>query len=423
MDRQDANVCACRAGDEKMDAPHKGHGMSGAANEGTTVGAARLLLAILASLAALGTLSTNILLPSLPRMATSFDVPTAATGSLMSSFFATFAFGQLFVGPLSDRFGRRWIVLGGLVTFVAGSVICTLAPTLAVLIFGRVIQAIGVSAASVLSRAIARDLFSGNELGRVLSIITVAMAAAPGFSPLLGGALDHVWGWRSAFAFVAAFGVVIGIAYAFRVGETHRGSREKLGFVAILRGYVALVRDRRFIVPAASVAMLIGGLFAVFTITPAILVDGLGFSPMALAMFYAGTVFIVFGAGFAAPRLTQRAGLAAVTRSGLLIASIGCVVMAILAGTGFRTFASYLLPMLVFLFGMGLANPIGTALTLSPFGERAGSASALLGFLQMATAALAIVAATVLPVSAFLALSIVLAILTTIAALVFSLRA
>ena len=215
----------------------------------------------------------------------------------MSSFFATFAFGQLFVGPFSDRFGRRRIVVGGLVTFVAGSLICALAPTLAVVIFGRVIQAIGVSAASVLSRAIARDLFSANELGRVLSIITVAMAAAPGFSPLLGGALDHVWGWRSAFAVVAAFGVVIGIAYAFCVGETHRGSREKLGFVVIFRGYVALVRDRRFIVPAGSVAMLIGGLFAVFTITPAILVDGLGFSPMALAMFYAGTVFIVFGAG------------------------------------------------------------------------------------------------------------------------------
>ena len=97
--------------------------------------------------------------------------------------------------------------------------------------------------------------------------------------------------------------------------------------------------------------------------------------------------------------------------------------MAILAGTGFQSFASYLLPMLVFLFGMGLANPTGTALTLSPFGQRAGSASALLGFMQMATAALAIVAATGLPVSAFLGLSIVLAILTTIAALVFSLRA
>ena len=99
------------------------------------------LLAILASLAALGTLATNILLPSLPGIASSFDVPTAATGSLMSSFFATFALGQLFVGPLSDRYGRRPLVLAGLVIFVAGSIVCAVAATLSSLVIGRIIQA------------------------------------------------------------------------------------------------------------------------------------------------------------------------------------------------------------------------------------------------------------------------------------------
>ena len=153
------------------------------------------------------------------------------------------------------------------------------------------------------------------------------------------------------------------------VGETHHAERIPLASASILRGYVSLLRDRQFIVPAASVSTVIGGLFAVFTVTPAILVDGLGFTPLALSLFYAGTVFIVFGAGFAAPRLAQRAGLAAVTRAGLIIASTGCVLMALLALAGFGNFASYLLPMLVFLFGMGLVNPIGTALTLSPFGD------------------------------------------------------
>ncbi len=381
------------------------------------------LLAILASLAALGTLATNILLPSLPGIASSFDVPTAATGSLMSSFFATFALGQLFVGPLSDRYGRRPLVLAGLIIFVAGSLVCAVAATLPSLVVGRIIQAIGVCASSVLSRAIARDLFSGNALARVLSFIMVAMAAAPGFSPLLGSGLDRMFGWRSAFVSVAVFGVALGGSYAFAVGETHHAERIPLAPASILRGYVSLLRDRQFIVPAASVSMVIGGLFAVFTVTPAILVDGLGFTPVALSLFYAGTVFIVFGAGFAAPRLAQRVGLAAVTRAGLIIASTGCVSMALLALASFRNFASYLLPMLVFLFGMGMVNPIGTALTLSPFGERAGSASALLGFLQMGAAALAIAAATILTVSPFLALSLVLATLMTAAFLIFFLRA
>jgi DHA1 family bicyclomycin/chloramphenicol resistance-like MFS transporter len=385
----------------------------------TASGATGSLLTILACLAALGTLSTNILLPSLPGIARAFDVPTPATGALMSWFFATFALGQLFVGPLSDRYGRRPLVVAGLVLFVAGSLVCVIATSLLGLVAGRIIQAIGVCAASVLSRAIARDLYSGNQLARVLSFIMVAMAAAPGFSPLLGSGLDHVFGWRSPFAFIAAFGAVLGIAYAIAVGETHGNERTPLAMAPILRGYGSLLRDRRFVVPAASVSLVLGGLFAVFTVTPAILVDGLGFTPLELSLFYAGSVFVVFGAGFAAPRLAQRSSLAAATRLGLLIASIGCLVMAALALAGVYTFASYLLPMLVFLFGMGMLNPIGTALTLTPFGDRAGAASALLGFMQMAAAALAIVAATTIAASPFLALSLVLATATTCAALIF----
>jgi MFS transporter, DHA1 family, multidrug resistance protein len=381
------------------------------------------LLAILASLAALGTLATNILLPSLPKIASSFNVPTSATGSMMSAFFATFALGQLFVGPLSDRYGRRPAVLGGIAIFVVGSIVCALAPTLSMVVVGRIIQAVGVCASSVLSRAIARDLFSGDQLGRVLSFIMVAMAAAPGFSPLVGGGLDYAFGWRATFASVALFGLLLGPAYAFCVGETHHAARIRLDPIEIVRAYASLLLDRRFIVPAASVAMVIAGLFAVFTVTPAILIDGLGFTPLALSLFYAGTVFIVFGAGYAAPKLARSAGLATVTNYGLIIASTGCVVMALLALAGLRSFASYLLPIIVFLFGMGLVNPLGTALTLSPYGDRAGSASALLGFMQMAAAAVAIVATTVLPILPFPALSLVLAFLTTAAFLVFLLRA
>jgi MFS transporter, DHA1 family, multidrug resistance protein len=381
------------------------------------------LLAILASLAALGTLATNILLPSLPHIAQSFNVPTPATGSMMSAFFATFALGQLFVGPLSDRYGRLPAVLGGLAIFVAGSIVCATAPTLSVMIVGRVVQAIGVCASSVLSRAIARDLYSGNELGRVLSFIMVAMAAAPGFSPLVGGGLDHAFGWRAAFVAVAIFGFALAPAYALCLGETHHAARARLDPVTIAQGYRRLMRDRRFIVPAASVSMIIGGLFAVFTISPAILIDGLGFSPLALSLFFAGTVFVVFGAGIAAPKLARKAGLARISFYGLIIACAGCLIMLFLVLAGLRGFASYLLPILVFLFGMGLVNPLGTALSLSPFGDRAGFASALLGFLQMAAAALAIVATTMLPMPPFVALSVVLAGLSTAASLLFLLRA
>src|SRR5256885_4421719 len=221
-----------------------------------------LQIAVLASLAATGTLATNILLPSLPQMAAALNVSTPAVTSAITVFLAVFALGQLVVGPISDRYGRRWPVLTGFVVFLAGSIWCGLATDLPSLLTGRVIQAAGACATSVLSRAIARDLFSGAALGRAMALIMVAMAAAPGFSPLLGGALDHVFGWRSEFVFVGLFAAIGAIAYGAVLGETHRSTRIPLNPLAIAKNYISLIIDRRFLVPAATVSLIMGGLFA-----------------------------------------------------------------------------------------------------------------------------------------------------------------
>src|SRR2546423_9096614 len=181
-------------------------------------------IAVLAALAATGTLATNILLPSLPQMAVSLKVSSAAVTSAITVFLAVFAIGQLVVGPISDRFGRRWPVLTGFAVFFAGSVWCALATDLPSLLAGRVVQAAGACATSVLSRAIARDLFSGAALGRAMALIMIAMAAAPGFSPLLGGALDHTFGWRSEFVFVGIFAAIAAVAYGMVLGETPRSA-------------------------------------------------------------------------------------------------------------------------------------------------------------------------------------------------------
>src|SRR6202142_1369446 len=185
-------------------------------------------VAVLAALAATGTLATNILLPSLPEMAASLNVSTARVTSAITVFLAVFAFGQLAVGPISDRYGRRWPVLTGFAVFLAGSVWCGLATDLPSLLIGRVIQAAGACSTSVLSRAIPRDLFSGAVLGRAMALIMIAMAAAPGFSPLLGGALDHYFGWRSEFAFIGVFAGVAAFAYEWVLGETHLSTRTPL---------------------------------------------------------------------------------------------------------------------------------------------------------------------------------------------------
>ncbi|MNY90579.1 Bicyclomycin resistance protein [compost metagenome] len=364
------------------------------------------LLLMLAGLAALGSLATNIILPAFPSMGAELGTSVKDLSATLSTFFVAFALGQLFVGPLSDRFGRKPLVVCGLCVFVVGSAVCAFATSLPQLIVGRVIQALGVCATSVLSRAIARDLFEGDTLARALSLVMVAMAAAPGFSPLLGGVFNSFLGWRATFGVVGVLAILLGIHYVSRLGETHSCDlRRPLALSAVVATYKALLSDRRFIAPAVSVSLVLGSLYLFFAMAPAILMEGFGFAPLQLALFFASTVFVVFGAGLLAPRLAQRFGALRAARAGIAIAfAAGATLLA--APEQVYCFST---AMTVFLIGMGLINPLGTAVTLQPFGQNAGAASALLGFLQMGCAAISIAITSALPLSPYLAFSAVIA--------------
>jgi DHA1 family bicyclomycin/chloramphenicol resistance-like MFS transporter len=378
-------------------------------------------IAVLAALAAIGTLATNILLPSLPQMAASLHVTTAEVTASITVFLAVFAIGQLAVGPISDRYGRRVPVLAGFVVFIAGSIWCGLAADLPNLLIGRVIQAAGACSTSVLSRAIARDLFSGAALGRAMALIMIAMAAAPGFSPLLGGALDHTLGWRSEFVFVGIFAAIAAVAYAAVLGETHNSTRIPLNPLAIAKTYLGLSADRRFLIPAATVALIMGGLFAMFSAAPRVLIEGLHFTPIQLGLFFAGTVLIVFAAGMLATKLAPRFGLDRSIQGGLLLAAAGSIAI-LLVSLISPTFFPFLGGMCVFLLGMGVVNPLGTAQALSPFGEKAGAASALLGFWQMMGAAAGVWLAAAISHQAMAALGIVLTVASLLALLLYTMR-
>ncbi|QUS40313.1 Bcr/CflA family efflux MFS transporter [Tardiphaga alba] len=379
-------------------------------------------IAVLAALASVGTLATNILLPSLPQMAATLQVTTPAVTASITIFLVVFALGQLVVGPISDRYGRRLPVLAGFAVFIAGSVWCGLATDLPALLVGRAIQAAGACATSVLSRAIARDMFSGAALARVLTIVMIAQAAAPGFSPLLGGGLDHVFGWRSEFVFVGIFALVSAIAFAVVLGETHHATRIPLNPIAIGTTYGKLSTNRHFLIPAVTVSLIMGGLFSLFSAAPRVLIEGYGFTPIALGLFFAGTVMVVFGSGMLAARLAPRVGLERAIRYGLLIAFVGGVAL-LAAAVLHANVATFIAATCIFLLGMGVVNPLGTAQTLSPFGTHAGAASALLGFWQMTGAAIGVfLVATIVP-DALLALGIVLTGGCLLAVLLYAMRA
>jgi DHA1 family bicyclomycin/chloramphenicol resistance-like MFS transporter len=363
-------------------------------------------IAVICAFAATGTLATNIFLPSLPSMAATLQVSSAAVTSAITVYLAIFAVGQLVVGPLSDRFGRRPVILIGLSLFVAGTMGCAFARDLPDLLIGRSIQASGGCAALALSRAIARDLFD-RQLTRVMAAITVATAAAPGFSPLLGGALDHFLGWRSEFIFVAIFAVCTVTAYVSFVGETIRSARSSMNPLTIAGSYLALIRDIRFVVPARTAGLLMVGLFAIFSSAPRLLVESFGFSPITLGLLFAAVVFVVFAAGMLATRLSARLGLYRATVVGLAISVTGGATLLLASLVAKGSFLPFITTTAIFLLGLGIASPLSSAAALSPFGNKAGVAAALLGFAQMAGGALGTLLAAAISSDPALGLGIV----------------
>ena len=374
-------------------------------------------LVLLASLAALGVLATNIMLPAFPPIAQELGVAPREMALTLSVFFVVFAFGQIFVGPFADAMGRRPFVLGGLAVFVVGSIVCALAASLPMLIAGRAIQAVGACAASVLARAIARDLYHGAELTRALALVMIAMAAAPGFSPALGAAMAAWFGWRSVFVLVAAAGGLVALHYRFSLGETLPSARRRPAHpVATVRAYAALATDARFIAPALAVSLVIGCLYSFFGAAPSIMMTGMGVGAAGLSIFFGATVFVVFGSGLLAAPLGQRFGAAKVGMAGILMALASGLWLLLQAGDPAP--APFMAAVTLFLAGMGLVNPIATAIALEPFGDRAGVASALLGFLQMACAAIGtglIGALPLSPAGAFAWITLVSVALATLA--------
>jgi len=215
----------------------------------------------------------------------------------------------------------------------------------------------------------------------------IATATAPGFSPLLGSLLTTALGWRAIFVMVGIATIVIAFFYVRGLGETLPPERRVMQSVPQVMGaYGRLLGDGRFILPAVAVSLLMSGLFASFGAAPAILMTGMGLSSLQAGLYFAATVFVVFAAGLVAPRLGRRFGSRRVASVGLATAVLAGGLL--LIGPSDPGLAWYSLSMVTFLWGMGLANPLGTAITMGPFGNEAGLASALLGFLTMGAAAI-----------------------------------
>lgn len=347
------------------------------------------LTALLAGLSAIGPLTTDMYLPSLPDIVRLLDATSAEGQLTISAYLIGFAIGQIVYGPVSDRHGRKPVLLGAIALYCLASLVCALSTSIEMLIGARALQALGGCGGIVLARAIVRDIYSGARAGRELSLIGSVMALAPVLAPVAGGALHAAFGWQSIFLTLAVSGSGGIIAIWMLLPETLQlRAAEPLSFSSMLASFRLVARNPAFLAYMGLATTSYAGLFAWLSGASFVLQDLYGLSPFAFGFVFAiGSLGFMTGAMVAA-RLVMGRGVDLTIGTGSVACALGGAGMVGAVALGLTSPLSLVIPMSLYLAGLGLVLPQSMAGAMTPFPERAGAASALLGFVQQTGAAL-----------------------------------
>lgn len=342
-------------------------------------------LIVLVAITALGPMAMQIMIPALPAIQTGFGVRAGTAQLAFSLSTLAMAIATLGYGPLSDRFGRKPVVIGGIVVYLAGTVLCILGPTIHWLILGRVIQAAGGAAGLVLARAMVRDLYGRERSASVIAYLTMAMVVVPMVSPVLGGYLTDHHGWRHIFTAGAMFGLAVLAGVLLVLVETHRSdpsgadpmlaSMRRLAGIPAFQGYA--------LQGACSMALF----FAFLAGVPYVVVQVLGQPASVYGMMFALVSGAFMVGNFISAQFATRLGInrLAATGASLVLAGTLLQIAAVaLMGLGLHTL---FLPMMVVAFAQGIAMPVTQAGAISVDPHIAGAASGLSGFVQLGLAA------------------------------------
>lgn len=343
---------------------------------------------LLTMLVALGPVSTDLYLPSLPAIGADLGADQPSVQLTLSGFLVAFALCQLIHGPLSDRFGRRPVLLGGLMVYLLASLLCMLAPSIEWLIAGRFLQALGACVGPVVGRAVVRDVYGRERAAKVLAYMGAAMALAPAIGPVLGGLLQQAFGWQANFALMSLFGAAAVAGTAVLLGETNTQlNPAALQPRRLLGNYRTLMRDRLYVGYVAMMTASYAGLFAFISGSSFVFIEHFELSETAFGFCFAAVVLGYMAGTLASGRLSGRITLERSATVGAVMTAVFGAAEAILAIAGVDSVAAVLVPMALYMVGLGFVLPNATAGAIGPFPAMAGAAAALAGFFSFGFAA------------------------------------
>ncbi|PSU32864.1 multidrug effflux MFS transporter [Photobacterium lutimaris] len=342
------------------------------------------LVALMVTLVLFSPLAIDIYLPALPAMAETFAVDLTRVQDTITWFMFSLGLGQLLAGPLADRFGRRPIALAGIAIYGASATLAYVAQSLDMLLVARLLQGFGACATSVAAFAAVRDSFGPEKSGRMISYLNGAICFIPALAPLLGTWLTHQFGWRANFSFMAGFALVAGLFILMLFRETRPADTDISGSAISLSRYWSVLREPTFLYHASMCMLAMAVILAYVTSAPAWLMVELGQSMNQFTLWFGINAALNILACMVAPKYIDRFGSRMTLNTGLVILVLAGMLM-LLVGHIAQAWA-FMAP--IFMSSFGFAFVLGSAAgkALAPFGDRAGTAAALLGLFQMSGA-------------------------------------
>jgi DHA1 family bicyclomycin/chloramphenicol resistance-like MFS transporter len=374
-------------------------------------------LFMLIALTAFGPMSIDLYLPSMPDLTRQFHADISQVELTLSVFLIGFAFAQLVYGPLSDRFGRRPVLMVALAIYAVASLFCLTAQSVGMLIFGRFLQSLGACCGPVMSRAILRDSFPRDQVARVMASLATVMAVAPAIAPIIGGNLHALFGWQANFVLLVLFSIIVLFLTWKLLPETNPAlNMHALHPLRLLENYLALVKDRIFLGYSLTLSFLFGAMFSFISASSFVLIDIMHVREQYFGFCFGAAVVGLMSGSFTTSKIAHKVGLEKMVKVGCLVACGFALLMLGLSLAGIQTVAAVVGPVVGLYYAAGLILPNSTALAIAPHARIAGSASALLGFAQMGIASLSGWVVGLLHGGSSLAMASVIAACTFIAA-------